>query len=96
MAVCPDAMVGGNVSREIAVIPITDDLCSEYVMYSIASPSSQEFLGQHVRGTSYLGINLKDVRRLTLPVPPFKEQRHVVKDEELLQSDTALSAFLAK
>jgi len=78
VAVTPPEMVGGNVSREIAVIPVLKHLDPEYVMFAMSAPSSQEFLRQHIRGTSYQGINLRDVRRLTIPVPPLSEQRRAV------------------
>jgi type I restriction enzyme S subunit len=79
-AVCPTEMVGGNVSREVAVIPVTEALDPTYVMYAIAAPSRQEFLRSNLRGTSYVGINLKDVRRLELPVPPLGVQSRFVQE----------------
>ena len=34
----------------------------------------------HVKGTSYVGINLKDVRRLRLPIPPLALQHRTVAE----------------
>jgi type I restriction enzyme, S subunit len=82
VAVCPPEITGGNVSREIAVIPLTTLMLPHYVMFAIAAPSSQEFLRKHVRGTSYVGINLHDVRRLPIPVPPLEEQYRIVAQLE--------------
>ncbi|MEH2256143.1 restriction endonuclease subunit S [Nostoc sp.] len=73
VAVCPHEMIGGNVSREIAVIPFTDKVLPEYGMYILAAPSNQTVMTQKLRGTSYLGINLQDVRILAIPVPPLPE-----------------------
>ena len=78
VAVCPPEMKGGNVSREIAVIPLFSGISPFYVMYLIAAPSSQDYLLGKVRGTSYVGINLKDVRQLCLPIPPIEKQRQIV------------------
>jgi type I restriction enzyme S subunit len=78
VAVCPNEMIGGNVSREIAVIPIVDHLDPYYLMYALAAPSSQDFMKSKVRGTSYVGINLKDVRRLPIPIPSIEEQKRIV------------------
>ena len=92
VAVCPPEMVGGNVSREIAVIPvIADELDSEFVMFMIAAPSSQDFLRSHVRGTAYVGLNLRDVRRLVIPTPPIDRQKRVVS--ALKRSWSQLSEF---
>ncbi len=80
LAVCPKEMIGGNVSREIAVIPLCDHVDARYAMYLLAAPSNQARMAGHVKGTSYVGINLKDVRTLPLPVPPIEEQRAVVSE----------------
>ena len=47
-------------------------------MYVLSAPSNQERMTAHVRGTSYLGINLKDVRSLSLPIPPISTQQDVI------------------
>jgi len=78
VAVCPGEMAGGNVSREIAVIPLTGRVLPQFMMYAIAAPSSQDFIRRQVRGSSYVGINLYDVRKLLIPVPSLEEQRHIV------------------
>jgi type I restriction enzyme, S subunit len=78
VAVCPEELIGGNVSREIAVIPVTKEVLTEYVMFAVARPSSQDFLQRHLRGTSYVGINLADVRQLKIPVPPKERQSEVL------------------
>jgi len=86
VAVCPAEMVGGNVSREIAVIPVIKGVSPHFVAYMIAAPTSQNFLRRHLRGTSYLGINLRDVRRLTIPLPPLDEQLAAVADIDALRA----------
>jgi len=80
VAVCPEEMVGGNVSREIAVIPLTKGICPTYAMYMMASPSIQQRMARHVKGTSYVGLNLKDVRGVRIPVPPPDEQQRIVAE----------------
>ena len=79
VAVCPSEMIGGNVSREIAVIPFTNHVDPKYGMYTLAAPCNQMRMIAHLRGTSYVGINLKDVRNLMIPVPKISEQRRVVE-----------------
>lgn len=89
VAVCPDGMIGGNVSREIAVIPLLDDITPEFGMYVLAAPINQAVMQNKARGTSYIGINLKDVRRLTVPTPSIEIQRKVVSylDQLRMQVD---------
>lgn len=79
LAVCPPQIVGGNVSREIAVIPFTECLLPKFGMYVLAAPDSQSKMKSHLRGTSYVGINLRDVRTLPIPVPPISEQQRTIE-----------------
>jgi len=88
LAVCPEEMIGGNVSREIAVIPVTNEIEPRFAMFLLAAATNQERMSGHVKGTSYVGINLKDVRTLRLPVPPLSEQRRMVAELEALKTET--------
>lgn len=94
LSVCPTQMIGGNVSREIAVIPLRTTIEPRFAMYLLAAPSSQARMIGHVKGTSYVGINLTDVRTLQLPVPPHAEQCRIVAYLDDLQEQTkALKAL---
>jgi type I restriction enzyme S subunit len=86
LAVCPPEMSNGNVSREIAVIPFRDDVMSKYGMYILAAPQYQQRMKANLRGTSYVGINLGDVRKLAIPLPPLSEQRRIVAYLDSLQA----------
>jgi type I restriction enzyme S subunit len=79
VAVCPTSMCGWNVSREIAVIPLKEGIWPTYIMYALAAPSNQALMVGHTKGTSYVGINLKDVRKLEVPLPTLSEQIRVAK-----------------
>jgi type I restriction enzyme, S subunit len=94
LSVCPPQMIGGNVSREIAVIPLRTTIEPHFAMYLLAAPSNQARMVGHVKGTSYVGINLKDVRTLQLPVPPHAEQRRIVAYlDDLREKTEALKAL---
>ncbi|MHB8482185.1 MAG: restriction endonuclease subunit S [Nitrospiria bacterium] len=90
VAICPPEMIGGNVSREIAVIPFTDRVVPKFGMYLLSAPNRQERMMHHLRGTSYIGINLNDVRTLKIPVPPIPEQYRIISylDNILIQINT--------
>lgn len=78
VAVCPPESASGNVSREIAVIPLIDEVIPKYGMYLLAAPSILGKMTNNLRGTSYQGLNLSDIRNLFIPVPPLDIQRHNV------------------
>lgn len=69
---------GWNVSREVAVIPLADDLNAEYVAMSIASPQSQSWLKQLYKGVAYTGINIADLKNLPIAIPSRIEQDEIV------------------
>lgn len=84
VAVAPPHMKGYNVSREVAVVPFEPALDRCYFAYAIASPQSQRWLGEVVRGVAYTGINIEDLKRLPLPVPPWNEQREIARRVDVL------------
>lgn len=85
LAVCPESMAGGNVSREIAVIPLASEVLPRFAMFLLSARSSQTKMHGNVRGTSYLGINLKDVRELEIPVPTLSLQETMLSELERLK-----------
>ncbi len=78
VAVVSDEMIGWNVSREVAVVPVDQaKICSEYVSYFIGTSSSQDWLGGVKKGAAYVGINLEDLRLLKVKHPSFDEQKNI-------------------
>ena len=74
VAIAPLSARGHNVSREIAVIPILGSVDREYAWALILSGGAQRFLAGEVRGIAQSGINLRDVRRLPVALPPTSMQ----------------------
>lgn len=89
VAVCPSGLINANVSREIAVIPLLKNVIPEFGMYVLSTTSSQERMSAKLRGTSYQGLNLSDVRKLPIPVPPLEEQRRLVAYLDGLQGQVS-------
>jgi type I restriction enzyme S subunit len=79
VAVATPEMAGWNVSREVAVIPLSQHVDAEYCMLCIGSMHTQRWLGGVAKGVAYTGVNIEDLRKLPLPVPPIEEQRQIVK-----------------
>jgi type I restriction enzyme S subunit len=70
VAIAPHGAREHNVSREIAVIPLLTDVNREYIWALMLSDGAQRFLAGEVRGIAQSGINLRDVRRLAVALPP--------------------------
>lgn len=77
-------MAGWNVSREVAVIPIAKALNARYVTLAIGNMQSQRWLGGVAKGVAYTGVNIEDLRRLPLPIPPIEEQAEIVETADRL------------
>jgi type I restriction enzyme S subunit len=79
VAVVPSRLAGFNISREVAVLPIHNSLVADFVCYAIAANWSQKWLMQVSKGVAYMGVNIRDLKRIPIPVPPMAEQKEVVR-----------------
>jgi type I restriction enzyme, S subunit len=84
-AVAP-TMAGFNISREVAMLPLLSQLKSEFIAYAIASPWCQNWLSEVTKGVAYTGVNIRDLKRLPLPMPPVEEQEEIVRRVKTLLS----------
>jgi type I restriction enzyme S subunit len=94
VAVVTSDMVGWNVSREVAVVPVYIARCEPaYVAYWIGASASQRWLNRMEKGVAYTGVNLEDLRKLPIDVPSIEEQREIVRrvSATFLQIDSLLN-----
>jgi type I restriction enzyme S subunit len=82
VAVVPKEMAGCNISREVAMLPLHPELNPQFFSYAIASIWSQNWLSEVTKGVAYTGINIRDLKRLPLPVPPIAEQHEIIRRVE--------------
>jgi type I restriction enzyme S subunit len=74
VAITPDWAMGWNVTREVAVIPLIEGINKDFVHYLLQTRGAQHFMAGEVRGVAQKGINLRDVRRLPVPMFPNELQ----------------------
>lgn len=80
VAVVTDEMVGWNVSREIAVVPVDQTKAlPAFISLWIASDECQKWLTGVSKGVAYTGINIEDLRTLPLKLPLKSEQTEIVR-----------------
>lgn len=77
-AVAGPEFAGCNISREVALIPVGERLRARFAMFFLGSPEAQSYLKRHTKGVAQTGINLEDVRTLTIPVPELAVQDEIV------------------
>lgn len=78
VAVVPADMAGFNISREVALLPFKQPLNPHFFASAIASTQVNNWLLERSKGVAYTGINISDLRRLPLPLPPLEEQAEIV------------------
>ena len=84
VAAVPEALKGFNISREVAMVPVKSHIISKYVSFAIASNWSQTWLAEVSKGVAYTGINIRDLKRLPIPLPGISEQQEIVRRVEAL------------
>jgi type I restriction enzyme S subunit len=89
VAVVSEKMIGWNVSREVAVVPIDSSQANPlFISYLIGSGVSQQWLGGVKKGAAYVGINLEDLRLLPVKAPALNKQSEIVQYLDTLQEET--------
>lgn len=84
IAVVEESLIGFNVSREIAVVPILSVLNPNFLAYVVASPATQRWLTTACKGIAYTGINIEDLVNLPTPVTTIEEQNEIVRSVKSL------------
>ena len=85
VALVPHELKGFNVAREVAVVPIANEISGSFVVYLMLSPDFWDHIQNNLRGIAYKGLNLGILRELPIPVPPLAEQHRIVaKVDELM------------
>ena len=98
--VCRKGLEPGFVSRHVAICRLPQAECfPELVRWGLRGPEGQAQLLSQRYGQGKPGLNLKNIRSLSLPFPPLADQRRIVayldglraKVDSLkrLQADTA-------
>jgi type I restriction enzyme S subunit len=73
----PYSLIGVNVVRALAVLPILEEYSPRWVMYWLRSPYAQNQLQQIATTSVQATINLKELREIEIPFPEFKEREAI-------------------
>jgi type I restriction enzyme S subunit len=70
----PPELEGANLTQDTARISPREDINTEWLLYALRSEPFFQQMEVHRRGATVEGVNLFDLRRGLLPVPPKDEQ----------------------
>jgi type I restriction enzyme S subunit len=102
VAVAPDELKGANVARAVAVLPLRSDVVlPEWIAHALRHEPWRQALEQTAHEVARKTLNLEDVRRFPLPIPPIAEQGRIVAEVERQYSfieacERAVDAGLAR
>lgn len=82
----PKALAGYNIAREVAVVPVSERILAQYIVYLMLSPFFWDHIQGNLRGIAYKGLNLGTLRALPIPIPPLAEQHRIVAKVDALMA----------
>lgn len=77
VAVVSPSLAGWNVARAVAVIRPKDEKLARWIALALRAPESQRALGVAANTTVQTTINLKDLRKLAVPIPERQEREAI-------------------
>jgi len=92
VAIVPDELEGANLTQDAARVAYTSAVHGPWLLYALKSSAVFAQLEVGALGATIRGINIRDLKRVTIPVPPQTEQRSVAA---LLDHETAKIDALA-
>ncbi len=90
VAIVPPELDGAQMARGAARFRPRKELDSTFLLHWLTSGAGQRWLLAYMRGIDMPGLNLRDLRRMPVPLPPLSEQRRLADhlDELVVQTDT--------
>ena len=79
VAIVPDALAGANITQGTARFRPSRVIRTKYLAIALEAPATQAWLHERYRGIDMPGLNLSDVRRVPIPLPPLSEQDEIIR-----------------
>ncbi|MEV4706623.1 restriction endonuclease subunit S [Actinoplanes sp. NPDC049316] len=89
VALVPEELNGANITQGTARLRAASGIDPRYLAHWLSSRAAQAWLQGHMRGIDMPGLNLRDVRRLPVPIPDPVEQGQIVDRLEQLTAKVA-------
>ena len=91
--IVPHELTGANITQDTARLAIIPSIEPVYVVEFLNTPWAQSWMNHHSQGQAVKGINLGDLKKLPVPVPPSSSQREFTKRvTEIREMETAQSS----
>lgn len=77
VALVPTSLAGANIARQVGLVRLGEGVDARYVMYFLQSPSGQAAIGARSMGSVQQVINLRDLKKVWIPLPSLPEQHAI-------------------
>jgi type I restriction enzyme S subunit len=77
MAFVQDELAGANITQDTARISLSEKANPVFISRWLESQTASRFIQIHTLGVAVQGINLRDVRRIPVPIPSRDEQDRI-------------------
>lgn len=92
--IVPPELAGANVTQDAARIAPDTGIDPRWLLHAVRAPIFQEHAKARMVGATVRGINIRDLKRIELAVPPSGEQTDIVRHLEVATAD--LSAAIGR
>lgn len=79
-ALVPNELTGANITQDIARLAPRTEVDSRWILYALRSAPIQQTIRSEALGAAVKGVNIRDVRRYRVPLPPLEEQVRLVRE----------------
>ncbi|WP_431728329.1 restriction endonuclease subunit S [Verrucosispora sp. TAA-831] len=76
-AVAPASLAGWNVARAIGVLRVNKSIPAQWLNLCLSTELAQHYIGMFLNTTVQATLNLKDVRRLPIVIPPTEDMKAI-------------------
>lgn len=77
----PPELDGANLSRDVARIRPGSGVSGEWLLWALRSELAQEQFRRKEVGTAVTGVNIGDLKKVKLPVPPTEQEQYEIASE---------------
>jgi type I restriction enzyme S subunit len=94
--VAPDALAGWNTARGVAVIPVRSDVGAMWVRLALQGLEARAAIDSRLNTTVQATLNLDDVARLPIPMPPTEERQRILRHVGALDDKIELNRRMSQ
>jgi type I restriction enzyme S subunit len=75
VGIAPDSLAGANIARQVGLVRLRAEINSAFVSYFLQSKPGRIALGAYTGGSVQQVINLRDLKKVEIPMPPEREEQ---------------------